>query len=42
MVEGQAVYSATPLKSNPSDRFISNEVFDFESFARHTPELLKD
>ncbi len=31
MAEGQAVYSATPLRSNPSDKFISNEVFDFDS-----------
>jgi len=30
-MEGQAVYSATPLRSNPSDTFIGNEVFDFDS-----------
>jgi len=31
MTEGNALYSATPLRSNPSDRFIGNEVFDYSS-----------
>jgi len=30
-MEGQAVYSATPLRTNPSDRFIGNEIFDYSS-----------
>jgi hypothetical protein len=31
MTEGNALYSATPLRTNPADRFIPNEIFDYSS-----------